>query len=160
MNHNVLRAIALGALAAAALDALDAIVAYRLAFGLDPVKIYQFVASGLLGPGAYEGGAASALFGVLVHCSVALGAATAFTLLARRYPVLLERPLAAGAVHGLGVFAFMNLVVIPLSRIPPAPMSLPLLLNGLLGHVFLVGIPIALVARRVLTESHLDYARP
>ena len=48
------------------------------------------------------------------------------------------------------MFAVMNYVVIPLSRIPAAPFSLPLFLNGIIGHALLVGLPIAYAARRWL----------
>jgi hypothetical protein len=55
-----------------------------------------------------------------------------------------------GVAFGLVVFTVMNVVVIPLSRIGASVPSLPLLANGLLGHMFLVGLPIALAARRFL----------
>ena len=65
------RAIVAGGLAAATLDTVDALVAYKLAYGMAPLVIYQFVASGLLGKSAYAGGATAALLGVgcwsLVH---------------------------------------------------------------------------------------------
>ena len=44
----------------------------------------------------------------------------------------------------------MNYIVIPLSRIPASPFSLPLFLNGLIGHALLVGLPIAYAARHYL----------
>ncbi len=53
-----------------------------------------------------------------------------------------------GLAFGVGVFLVMNLMVIPLSRIPASVPSLPLVLNGVIGHALLVGLPIALAARR------------
>ena len=47
-----LQAIVAGGLLVAVLDGVDAVVAYKLAFGMTPVAIYQFVASGLFGDGA------------------------------------------------------------------------------------------------------------
>ena len=44
----------------------------------------------------------------------------------------------------------MNLVVIPLSRIGASVPPLPLVANGVLAHALLVGLPIALAARRFL----------
>ena len=46
-------------------------------------------------------------------------------------------------------YLFMNFVVLPLSAIgsrPPLP--LPVLIGGLLIHMFGIGLPIALVVRR------------
>ena len=68
------RAIVAGGLAAGVLDAVDALVAYKLAYGMSPLVIYQFVASGLLGKAAYAGGAATALLGLAVHFLIAFTA--------------------------------------------------------------------------------------
>ncbi len=143
-----LSAILVGGSLVAVLDGLNAIVAYRLVLGLDPVQIYQFVASGMLGPSAYSGGLPAALLGVAVHCAVSFSAAAAYVLASRRFRSLIERPLASGLLFGVGVFAFMNYVVIPLSQIEPGPFSLPLFLNGVIGHALFVGLPIAYAARR------------
>jgi hypothetical protein len=148
--NRLVRAVLVGGALVAVLDALDAVIVSRLALGLDPVSIYQFVASGLLGPAAYQGGAATALLGVAVHCAVALSAAATFSLAAVRLPVLLEHAVPAGLLHGLVVYAVMNGMVIPLSRIPPAPLALPLFVNGVLAHALLVGLPAALAARHYL----------
>lgn len=134
----------------AVLDGLDAIIAYGIVLGLDPVTIYQFVASGMLGPSAYAGGIATAFVGLAVHCLVALSAAAVFTFAARRVRWLIEHPAASGSLFGIGVFAFMSFIVIPLSLIPAAPFSLPLFLNGVIGHALFVGLPIAYVARHYL----------
>jgi uncharacterized membrane protein YagU involved in acid resistance len=58
-----------------------------------------------------------------------------------------------GAVFGVAVWAVMNLVVIPLSRIPPASFSLALFLNGIVGHALFVGLPIAYAAHRYLRSD-------
>lgn len=142
------RAILAGGTCAALLDALDAIVAYKLALGLSPMTIYQFVASGLLGPGAYQGGLASALVGVAVHCLIAFSAATIFVVASRLVPRIATHFLPFGALFGVAVYAVMNYLVLPLSRIPPAPFSAPLFLNGIIGHALFVGIPIAYSAHR------------
>jgi hypothetical protein len=55
-----------------------------------------------------------------------------------------------GLAFGVAVFGVMNLLVIPLSRIPASVPSLPLLVNGVVGHALLVGLPIALAARHFL----------
>lgn len=150
-GHNLLTAIAVGGLAAGILDAIDAVVAFKLVLGFDPVPIYQFVASGMLGPAAFAGGAATALLGLGFHFLIAFGAAAVFTLVSLRLPQLRSAALTYGALFGVGVFAVMNYVVIPLSRIPPSPFSLPLFLNGVIGHALLVGLPIALSARHYLS---------
>jgi hypothetical protein len=67
---------------------------------------------------------------------------------AARLPSLSQRPLFYGAQYGLAVYAVMNYVVIPLSRIGPRPTpALPVWASGVLVHMFLIGVPIALAAR-------------
>ena len=144
------QAIVAGGLAVAVLDALDALVAYKLAYGMSPLAIYQFVASGMLGPGAYAGGAATALVGLAVHLLIAFTAATVFVLASERFPTLRGNAVGWGLAFGVAVFGVMSFVVIPLSRIPASVPSLPLLVNGVVGHALLVGLPIALAARRYL----------
>ena len=144
------RAILAGGLAAAVLDAADALVAYKLAYGMSPLVIYQFVASGLLGKAAYTGGAASAFLGLGVHFLVAFTSATVFVLASERFPGLRRGAVGWGLAFGVGVFAVMNFLVIPLSRIGASVPSFPVVANGLLAHAFLVGLPIALAARRFL----------
>jgi hypothetical protein len=157
MNQTrIVSSILVGGGLAAVLDGLDAIVAFKLVLGLDPKTIYQFVASGMLGPSAFEGGIATALVGVVVHCLIALSAAALFSFASVRLPRLLERPLFYGALYGVAVYAFMNHVVTPLSLIPPSPFSLALFLNGVIGHALFVGVPIALATRHYLGAS-LDH---
>jgi hypothetical protein len=149
----VLAAIAVGGTAVGILDALDATVALNLALGLSPMPIYQFVASGLLGPSAFAGGVPTALLGLALHFLIAFGAATAFVLAASRIPALVRAPFPWGLAFGVAVWLFMGKVVLPLSRVQPSPFHLGLLLNGVIGHALLVGLPVALAARRFLGDA-------
>jgi len=149
-SRSRVQAIVTGGLLAAVLDAANALVAYKLAFGMSPLVIYQFVASGMLGQGAFTGGIGTALVGVSVHLLVAFTAATVFVLASERLPSLRRDAVGWGLAFGVVVFLVMNGVVIPLSRIPASVPSLPLLINGVVGHALLVGLPIALAARRFL----------
>jgi uncharacterized membrane protein YagU involved in acid resistance len=149
MPRRALSSILLGGLIAGAFDITYAVVFSYLRRGVPPSRVLQSVASGLLGPAAYDGGAPTAALGLALHFFIALVAATVYVLASRYLPVLVRRPVLAGSVYGIGVYAFMNLVVIPLSRVPPRT-SFPLitLATGLLVHMFLIGVPIAFAARR------------
>ena len=65
-------------------------------------------------------------------------------------PVLASRPILCGAIYGLGVLAFMNLVVLPLSAVGFPHWALPVAVNQVLIHIFGVGIVSALFARATL----------
>jgi hypothetical protein len=141
-------AILLATLTVGALDAIDAFVFFGLR-GVSPVRILQSIASGVLGAGAYQGGARTAALGLLLHFVVAGGIAVTYFAATRMLPALHRRPLIFGALYGLAAYGVMTFVVLPLSasgmggRLPPTPV----LINGLLIHMLGVGIPSALFAR-------------
>jgi hypothetical protein len=122
--------------------------------GVLPSRVLHFVASGALGPDAYTGGAATAALGLAFHYVFALIFTVAFFAVARVQPWLIRRPVVSGVVYGVGIYLVMNFVVIPLSRIGPRPLPAAIVtITGLLVHMFLIGTPIALGARRVAETS-------
>ena len=144
---NVLLVIAGAALLIGILDLLDAIIYYGT-LGVSPIKIPQSIASGVLGRVAYRDGMVSAAFGVALHFFIAFVIAAVYILASRRFP-LSRSPVLSGAAYGVAVYSFMNYVVLPLSNVYPRPHFAPgPFINGILGHILLIGIPIALIARR------------
>jgi hypothetical protein len=136
-----------GGLAVGVLDGLDALVFFGLR-GSSPTGIFQYIASGLLGRAAFAGGLKTALLGVLLHFLIAFILAAIYYGLSLRFPALLRRPFVWGPAYGVAAHLVMSFVVTPLSAAPPLPYPLPVMLNGVLGHALLVGLPIALIARR------------
>src|SRR6266446_6369811 len=96
------------------LDITAAFVVYGF-FGAKPVPLLQGIASGLLGPKAFDGGLATALLGLLCHFVIAFGAAAVYFVASRCIHVLVDQAVIFGAVHGVAVYFFMNRVVVPLS---------------------------------------------
>ena len=142
------RAILVGGLLAGGLDLAWACV-WSTAQGRQPARMLQSIASGVLGSAAYEGGKAAMALGVLLHFTIACGASTVYFVIARRWPRIHRHSLAAGPAFGVGVYFFMQLVVLPLSRVPwKANFTSRGLALGLAAHVLCVGLPIAWAARR------------
>jgi len=149
MPKRALSSVVLGGLVAGAFDITYAIVFSYLRRGVPPSRVLQSVASGLLGPAAYDGGTPTAALGLALHFGIALVAAAVYVFASQYLAILVRRPVLAGAAYGVAIYAFMNLVVIPLSRIGPKPAPpFVVLASGLLVHMFLIGVPIALAARR------------
>ena len=141
-SGNAFLAIAVGGLSAGTLDLLQA----SILFGWD---IPLSIAGGLLGPSAAHGGAGTFLLGVLLHFSIATSAATIFYLASRRLTFMTEHPLVCGLLFGAAVEEVMNLVVLPLSALHArGPYELHDLIQGLLVHVVVVGLPISYSIRR------------
>ncbi len=146
--RRLFRAILWGGLTVGVLDALDAVVFFRAS----PLRVFQSIASSLLGREAFQGGLPTAALGVALHFFIAATATAVFAVAALRLPVLVRRAVPCGLLYGLVVFVFMNRVVLPLSLARSARFSIPWLLNGVVGHALLVGLPIALWVRRAFTE--------
>lgn len=130
-------------------------IAYACGFwalrGVAPSRVLQSVASGLLGAPAFDGGAASATLGLALHFLIALLFAAAFVFASERVGALTRRAFLSGAVYGFLIFWLMNLVVLPLSAFPRKVSFAPAAtITGLLVHTFLIGVPIALAARRAV----------
>jgi len=150
-SSRALLAIFWAGLACGVLDISQAFLASWLLRGSRPSRVLQSVASGLLGPESFKGGAATATLGAVLHFFIAFTAAAVFYLASRQLSFLIQRPVLWGMIYGELVFLFMNYIVIPLSaihRVPALQGNLGLILTGPIGHLFLVGLPIALIVRR------------
>ena len=140
-----------GGLVVGILDLLFAFTFYGLILGVKPLLIFQSVAAGLLGRStAYEGGIKTFLLGIVLHFVVASCIATVYYAASVMFPVLLRHAVTSGLIYGMIAYLGMNYVVVPLSAIrrSPGPLRLPIFLTEIIGHAFLVGLPIALLARR------------
>jgi hypothetical protein len=138
------------------IGALDAIAAtlQALAFAkVGPERVWRFVAGGFFGlREALTGGGVMVAAGLAFHFLIAVGWTALFFALVRALRVRLDAASTAAALggfYGLGVWLAMNLVVIPLSRLPSRPLQLTAASGVMiLIHVLVIGVPIALLARR------------
>jgi hypothetical protein len=135
-----MRPVLTGGLAAGLLDIAAAFLVYGVR-GAAPVRILQTIASGVLGPKAFEGGLASAALGLFLHFVMATGWAVVYSVLRRGLPLVSRSPLLSGAAFGAFVYFMMNLVVLPLSAVRSRPFTLDVVI--LLVHMAFVGLPIA-----------------
>jgi len=143
------RWLALGAATVGVLDIAYAMTFHWLRSHVPPLRILQSIAAGLLGrDAASHGGIATGLLGLALHFFIATVITVVFHAAASRWPALLRRPWLSGACYGVGVWAVMNFVVIPLSRIGPRPLVPVVAISGLLVHVACIGWPIAWASRR------------
>jgi uncharacterized membrane protein YagU involved in acid resistance len=139
-------AILCGTLVVGTLDALDAIVFFGMR-GATPVRIFQSIAAGLLGRSAFQGGHRTAALGVALHYLIAFLIVLVFYFVSRRLRFVTDHAIVSGLAYGVAVYFTMNYLVIPMSAAAQGPFSLPVFVNGILIHMFGVGLPAALFAR-------------
>jgi hypothetical protein len=145
-------AILWGGLAAGVGDSVLALLLYRVSL----VVIYQSIAAGVLGRDAYRGGLAAAALGLVLHFFIATTAAAVYVGASRRLSLLARRPVPCGLAFGVAVYFFMKYLVLPLSAVPRLTPFEP---AAMVGHAFLVGLPIALFASwRPLRETRTRLA--
>jgi hypothetical protein len=125
--------------------ALDLTAAF-LTFGW---RVPRGIAMGILGPRALQGGAGIWILGVLLHFTIAFGAAAVYCLVARRLTFLRENFIVCGLFYGIAIWLVMNLVVLPLSAFPLKTNTFTRagLTQGILTHMLIIGLPIAISAR-------------
>jgi uncharacterized membrane protein YagU involved in acid resistance len=112
------------------------------------VVSWQYIASGALGMPAFEGGTATVLAGVLFHFIISFLIAGVFILAVDRIPFLSRYLIPVSLLYGFVVFIVMNMIVIPLSATPPVPApTLPWLIQAILEHILLIGLPLGLLVR-------------
>jgi|SRR5215472_1121784 len=143
-NPRPIPAVLVGGLIVGVLDLTYAIVVYS---PRKPILIPQTIASGILGPRSYSGGAQSAALGVVLHFLIALGAATVYYVASRKLGFLVQRAILMGLIYGALVYLFMHLVVLPVSAAQNRHAPLIYQACEFVWHWVGVGLPIALSVR-------------
>ncbi len=159
MNRSATRAVVVGGAIAGVLDEIFAVVAYVYVLkAYSIVGVLQYIASGALGSAAFAGGLATAALGVGIHFAIAFAFGTLYVVAARSAPALREHDLLFGALYGAAIWCLMDLVVLPHSGTPQAPLRATVFASFLIDHALFVGLPIALAARRYAPQNVLQSA--
>ena len=149
-RRGIVPAIVAGGLTAATCDFIAAMLIYHL----PAVTVGKAVARGWFGrEKAMAGRLDVAAIGVVSHYFILLVAAAIFVFASLRFPILRRRAVIVGILFGLCIYVVMHFVVLPLSAAGPGNPKGIRLVEELLGHMFVIGLPIALWARKFLGTS-------
>ena len=141
------RALLYGTVAVGVLDLLDACLFFGLRSGVAPQRILQSIAAGLLGRASFSGGWQTAALGFVLHFVIAFAVVLVYLVASRRVPILRRNYIACGLAYGILVYLVMNFVVVPMSAAGGGARPAAVIVNGVLIHMFGVGLPAALAAR-------------
>lgn len=142
---SVFKAIIYAGLAVGILDGSAAVISSALN-GVSPTRVFQYIASALLGRASYDYSSETVLFGVSLHFAAAFSVAAVYFYASRRFPFLTRQTIASGAIYGILVYFVMQLIV-KLTLAPPLPFSVFGLVQGIFIHIFFVGLPTAIITR-------------
>jgi hypothetical protein len=131
------------------LDALDGVLFAGVTAGLNPIQVLQWIASGAIGASAFTGGLGAAALGALLHYGISFAVAAVFAAAYAGLQPVRRFPAAVGLLYGAGVWAVMNLLVVPHSAIGPGALTALNVVHGVVGHALFVGLAGALVVRRL-----------
>jgi hypothetical protein len=146
MTGNAFSRLVRAGVATGVTDALFA-VALAVVYGSTVTRLWQGVASTVVGRSAFEGGARTALLGVAMHFAVAFTWSLVFLFLVNHSSWIrsvLASPFGVvkvAAVYGPAIWLVMSLIVVPL-LVQRAPTIAVRWWIQLAGHVPFVGLPI------------------
>jgi len=147
MGWSTGKRIGVATLVAGTLDILAA-AGLTLYYGKRSVEqMLAGVGSGPYPPAANMGSTGAAI-GLVTHYVLMAIMAAVFVFAADRIPALKRQPLLWGLLYGLATYVVMNLIVLHLRFDTPLPPSTAAIVSQLFCHIVLVGVPVALVARK------------
>ncbi|WP_128548043.1 hypothetical protein [Larkinella soli] len=135
-------------LLAGVLDALAAVVFVVLSGRSNPVRLFQFIASGVFGPAAFEGGGLMVFCGLVFHFLIAFAWTLFFYFLYPRVRFISRNIALTIVLYGLFIWVIMNRVVLPLSNTPEVPFRILQAGIGMLILIFFVSLPIVFLVHR------------
>jgi hypothetical protein len=129
-------------LVVATLD-IAAAIAQTLAGGGSLSRLGQYIASGIFGARAFEGGAAYAALGYAFHYGIALGWAVLFYSIYPHMRIVRRSWIFTGVGYGVFVWFMMNLVILPASNVPLRPFDPSRAALACAILVVAIGLPLA-----------------
>jgi uncharacterized membrane protein YagU involved in acid resistance len=117
--------------------------------GKNPLLVGNYIASAVFGKtAAYAGGAPMVIAGLLLHYFIALIFTVIFFLLYPRIYAVIKNKFVAGILYGLFVWCVMNLLVVPLTRIPAHSITLQNAAENIIILMLAIGLPVSLIAHQ------------
>ncbi|UAY55409.1 DUF1440 domain-containing protein [Arachidicoccus terrestris] len=155
MNRISSAVLKIGFLAGCA-DILIAFVDAWWSYDILPVRVLQFIASGLLGEKAFEQPVGPALLGLAIHFFIAFFWTVLFFVLYGQFKKVVGAPFMQGIVYGLFIWLVMNLLVLPLTHAPGSEFRWFTAIKGTIILIIAIGCPLAYFARSYYLKKETD----
>jgi hypothetical protein len=109
------------------------------------------IAAGLIGvQAAFHGGIFPWILGMFLHFFIAFSAATVYCVASLKLEFMRDHWIVSGIFFGIGLYLVMNLIVLPLCAFhATGPFQLRGMIEGLLFHMTIIGLPISYSLRRL-----------
>lgn len=144
MFRTRINSILITTLVAGSLDILLAFLNAWISNAVTPARVLQYIASGYFGTEAFAGGKGMALWGLLFHFLITLVFTTIFFFLFAKNDFLARYKALTAIGYGLLVWIVMNLVVLPLSKVPVSKMEPVAMIKGMIILILAIGLPLVI----------------
>jgi hypothetical protein len=153
-RRTTLKAILITGLIAGFLDGAAAAIVYVITTGGNPIKVFLFISSSVLGKDAFQGGIPVAILGLLFHFTIAISFAAFYFFLYPRMKVLSNQKVAAGLLYGIFVWIVMNVLVLPQTLVPQFPFDFFQAARGVVILMLMIGLPISFMTHRHFAQQN------
>ena len=140
-------------LIAGTLDIATALVMFSIKTHKDPMIVFQYIASAAFGKAAYTGDVSFIVAGIAFHYIIAFSFTILFFLLYPRIKFMHNYPILAGLTYGIFVWLMMNLVVLPLTKLPPITFNLQSAVPGTIVLMLAIGLPVSLIIHNYFSRN-------
>ena len=112
-----------------------------------PGMLFQYIASAVYGPAAFQGGRRMAIRGLILHFCVALCWVGLYFAVWPRVATWHLGVFFDAAIYGVVVWSAMNLVVVPLSKAVPRPLTFAFVAVNIFILILTIGLPCSYAAQ-------------
>ncbi|MEO5685408.1 MAG: hypothetical protein ABIQ88_22365 [Chitinophagaceae bacterium] len=147
-HKNAFTTILTAWLLAGTLDISSALALFSIRTGKNPLLVFNYIASAVFGKPAYTAGTPMVVAGLLLHYLIALIFTVLLFLLYPRIHKMITNKFIIGILYGVLVWMIMNLLVVPLTRIPPFSISFAKAAENIVILILAIGLPVLLVVHR------------
>ena len=147
-ERSTVKTIALIGLLVGSLDITAACIQVYIMRGTSPEIVLRYIASGAFGKAAFSGGWGMPMAGLLFHFIIAYSFTTLFFLLYPSLKIMSKSVVATAIVYGIFIFVVMNLLIVPLTKIPASTFHLDKALMATAILIVAIGLPLSFFARK------------
>lgn len=133
---------------AGSLDISAAFIQAYLVKGTTPDIILKYIASGLFGKDAFAGGFGYMLAGLLIHFLIAFACSATYFFIYPKIKLLHYNIWLNSFLVAIIAWTMTTRIVIPMSKIQPAPFDLAKAAMAIAILFFCIGLPITVIAKK------------
>ena len=134
---------------------IDILFAFMMNYHVPAATILKFIASGLFGITAFGPGTEMIYCGLFLHFFFAFFWTIVLFLFHTKLLNILKFKLVLMLITGLVIWAVMNLIVIPLSKIPAQQFHFINIIEDVAALILAYGLPITLIANKFYDTNSL-----